>query len=73
MSCDKKMSFEECELAILRSAVDKIGKKTGRKKINNPEIKDIIQISHGQFSTEDNIENFARTVSNSYLAKRRSR
>jgi len=44
MSCDKKMSFEECELAILRSAVDKIGKKTGRKKINNPEIKDIIQI-----------------------------
>ena len=37
MSCDKKMSFEECELAILRSAVDKIGKKTGRKKINNPE------------------------------------
>ena len=44
MSCDKKMSFEECELAILRSAVDKIGKKSGRKKINNPEIKDIIQI-----------------------------
>ena len=38
MSCDKKMSFEECELAILRSAVDKIGKKTGRKKINNPEL-----------------------------------
>ena len=27
MSCDKKMSFEECELAILRSAVDKIGLK----------------------------------------------
>ena len=36
-------------------------------------LKTIIQISHGQFSTEDNIENFARTVSNSYLAKRRSR
>ena len=44
MSCDKKMSFEECELAILRSAVDKIGLKSGRKKINNPEIQDIIKI-----------------------------
>ena len=38
------MTFEECELAILRSAVDKIGKKTGRKKIDNPEIKEIIDI-----------------------------
>ena len=44
MSCDKKMSFEECELAILRSAVDKIGLKSGRKKINNPEIQEIIKI-----------------------------
>ena len=32
MSCDKSMSFEECELAILRSAVDKIDKKSGRTK-----------------------------------------
>ena len=44
MSCDKKMSFEECELAVLRSAVDKIDKKTGRKKINDPDIKEIIRI-----------------------------
>ena len=33
MSCDKKMSFEDCELAILRSAVDKIGLKSGAKKL----------------------------------------
>ena len=32
MSCDRNMSFEECELAVLRSAVDKIDKKTGRKR-----------------------------------------
>ncbi len=44
MSCDKKMTFEECELAVLRSAVDKIDKKTGRKKINDPDIKEIIRI-----------------------------
>jgi hypothetical protein len=44
MSCDKKMTFEECELAVLRSAVDKIDKKTGRNKINDPDIKEIIRI-----------------------------
>ena len=44
MSCDKSMSFEECELAILRAAVDKIDKKTGTKKINNPEVQEIIEI-----------------------------
>ena len=44
MDCKRNMTFEECELAILRSAVDKIGKKTGRKKIDNPEIKEIIDI-----------------------------
>ena len=32
MDCDKNMSFEECELAVLRSAVDKIEKQTGKKK-----------------------------------------
>ena len=29
MPCQKNMSFEECELSILRSAVDKIDKKLG--------------------------------------------
>ena len=43
MECDKNMSFEDCELAILRSAVDKIEKQTG-KKIENPEVKEIIKI-----------------------------
>ena len=34
MNC-KKMSFEECELGILRQAIDKAENKEGRKKINN--------------------------------------
>ena len=38
------MSFEECELAILRGAVDKIDKKIGTNRINNPQIKTIINI-----------------------------
>ena len=41
---DCKVNFEECELAILRSAVDSIDKEAGKKMINNPEIKTIIEI-----------------------------
>ena len=46
MRCDDlgKMSFEECELAILRKAVDKAEYKEGKKILNNPEITDIIKI-----------------------------
>ena len=44
MSCEKTMTFEECELAVLRSAVDKMEKKSGRKKINDPDIAEIIII-----------------------------
>ena len=32
MSCEKTMTFEECELAVLRSAVDKMEKKNRKKK-----------------------------------------
>jgi hypothetical protein len=48
--CDKKMSFKDCELAILRAAVDKAEEKQGRKVANSPEIKHIIGI----------VENFLR-------------
>ena len=46
MKCDNfgEMSFEECELAILRKAVDKAEYKEGKKMLNNPEISDIIKI-----------------------------
>ena len=43
MECDNKMTFEECELAILRSVIDKSKEKKG-EKINSPEIKMIISI-----------------------------
>ena len=48
--CDSNMSFEECELAILRSAVDKAEERQGRKEANSPDIKRIINI----------VENFLR-------------
>ena len=31
MKCDKNLTFEECELAILRQSVDKIEKKQEEK------------------------------------------
>ena len=42
--CDKKMSFNECELAILRTAVDKAEERQGKKNVNSPEVKNIIGI-----------------------------
>jgi hypothetical protein len=48
--CDKKMSFSDCELAILRAAVDKAEERQGRKTANSPEVKHIISI----------VENFLR-------------
>jgi hypothetical protein len=42
--CDKKMTFNDCELAILRAAVDKAEERQGRKTANSPEIKRIISI-----------------------------
>jgi len=44
MKCEKRLSFEECELVILRQAVDNIEKKSGRKMIDNPVVKEIISI-----------------------------
>lgn len=48
--CDKNMTFNDCELAILRAAVDKAEERQGRKTANSPEIKRIIGI----------VENFLR-------------
>jgi hypothetical protein len=48
--CDKSMSFQECELAILRAAVDKAEGRSGRAVANSAEVKQIIGI----------VENFIR-------------
>jgi len=48
--CDKSMNFQECELAILRSAIDKAEERSGRAVANSGEVKKIINI----------VENFIR-------------
>ena len=40
----KGLTYEDCELAILRSAVDKSEKIKGREKMQSPELKKIISI-----------------------------
>lgn len=42
--CDDKMTFEECELAILRNAVDESEKLQGEKIANSDTIKAVIKI-----------------------------
>jgi hypothetical protein len=44
IKCDKKMTFQECELAILRMAVDEAQEKVGKRIVNSPEIKEMIHI-----------------------------
>ena len=43
-TCDKSMTFDDCVLIILRTAVDKAQKKIGKRIISSPEIKKIISI-----------------------------
>ena len=50
MSCTKDMSFEECELEILRKAVDNAETSAATKLISNPDIQKIIK----------EVENFIR-------------
>lgn len=42
--CDKSMKFEDCELAILRHAIDENEKIQGKKITNSEEVKKIIDI-----------------------------
>lgn len=44
MNCKKDMSFEECELAILRLAVDKVDMREGEEMLKDPEVRRIIDI-----------------------------
>jgi len=42
--CNDRMTFQECELAVLRQAVDESEKSQGAKVANSPDVQKIIQI-----------------------------
>ena len=43
-ACDKNLPFHECELAILRNAVDRAEEIKGFQLVNSPEIKNMIAV-----------------------------
>jgi hypothetical protein len=64
--CDKELTFEECELAILRQAVDKAEKIQGEKRISSPAIQRIIQIVEN-FARKNNVICYGGTAINNIL------
>jgi hypothetical protein len=42
--CDSKMTYSECELTILRSAVDKADEQKGKRIVNSHEVQSMIKI-----------------------------
>lgn len=48
--CDKSMSFQDCEMTILRTAIDNAEERSGKKLVNSPDVQKMIEI----------VENFIR-------------
>ena len=44
IKCDKNINFTDCEMSILRLAVDKAEENIGKRVVSSPEIKSIIDI-----------------------------
>ena len=66
--CDKTMNFQECELAIIRTAIDKAEEKQGKKVANSPEIKRIIAIAE-KFIKDKGLVCYGGTAINNILPK----
>lgn len=66
--CDNGMSFDECELAILRLAVDKAGEKIGKRIANSEDIIKIIKIVE-DFIKQKNLICYGGTAVNNLLPK----
>ena len=66
MACEKGTSFEDCELAILRMAVDKVDKREGSMLLRKPEVKEIIRIVE-QFIIKNKLVCYGGTAINALL------
>ena len=64
--CEKGMSFNDCELAILRSAVDKAEELQAKKDVNTPEVKKMISIVE-KFLTKKGLICYGGTAINNIL------
>ena len=66
--CEKGMSFNECELTILRSAVDKAQEIQAKKGVNTPEVKQMITIVEN-FLVKKGLICYGGTAINNVLPK----
>jgi hypothetical protein len=66
--CDNSMTFQECELAILRLAVDTAEKKMGRRIVSSEDIKKMITILEN-FIKRKNLICYGGTAINNILPK----
>lgn len=66
--CNKSMNFNECELAILRMAVDKGGEKMGKRIANSEDVIEIIKIVE-DFIKKKNLICYGGTAINNLLPK----
>ena len=66
--CDDKLTFQECELAILRNAIDETEKQQGRKIANSEDIKKILTIVE-DFLAKKKLICYGGTAINNILPK----
>jgi hypothetical protein len=66
--CDNKMTFQDCELAILRHAVDESELLKGRNIVNNEDIKKILKIVEN-FIQKKKVICYGGTAINNILPK----
>ena len=66
--CDKSMTFQDCELAILRLAVDKAEEKMGKRVVQSDDIKKIIVILEN-FIKKKSLIAYGGTAINNILPK----
>jgi len=68
IKCDKNISFVDCEMSILRLAVDKAEENTAKRVVSSPEIKSIIDIVEN-FIKKKNLICYGGTAINNILPK----
>jgi len=68
VKCDKNISFVDCEMSILRLAVDKAEENIGKRIVSSPEIKSTIDIVEN-FIKKKNLICYGGTAINNILPK----
>ena len=69
INCNKNMPFHECELALLRTAIDKAEDIQGFKAANSSEIKDMVSVVEA-FLKDESLICYGGTAINNILPEK---